>query len=198
IRERQPHLERGFRIQSTYTTFRYRLESAECRPERGLDQALSERMGGKIPLPRTGGAPERAPASLEDRGARCQPRRAANCSCICGTSAIPGGRQARLPRNRCGQMPDLPGERMPFGSMASFNFSWKRRIAWSLNVYISATLSMNAMCVRYSAQPFSAETSTKRSKISRLCLFCSLSRDIGKPNSSTRARGLYDHGSAAN
>jgi hypothetical protein len=32
-------------------------------------------------------------------------------------------------RNRRGQIPDLPGDRMPFGSIASFNASWKRRVA---------------------------------------------------------------------
>src|SRR6187200_1424650 len=62
----------GARASRHTTTFRYRLESAECRPERGLLQALSERVGGKIPLPRTGGAPKRAGISLEDRGAPCQ------------------------------------------------------------------------------------------------------------------------------
>jgi len=63
---------------------------------------------------------------------------------------------------------------------------------------MSATLSMKATCVRYSAQPFAADTSTSLSKIRRLFLFCSTFFDIGKPNSNTSARGLYDHGSAAN
>jgi len=36
---------------------------------------------------------------------------------------------AQASRKRRGQMPDLPGDRMPFGSTASFRVSWKRRIA---------------------------------------------------------------------
>jgi hypothetical protein len=35
-------------------------------------------------------------------------------------------------RNRLGQIPDLPGDKMPFGSIASFNVSWNRRVTWLL------------------------------------------------------------------
>ena len=47
----------------------------------------------------------------------------------------------RIDRNAAGQTPARPGEMMPFGSMASFNVSLKRRSAKLLNEYWSATSS---------------------------------------------------------
>ena len=49
-----------------------------------------------------------------------------------------------------GQMPDFPGDRMPFGSSASLMRSLKRRYAWSLNPYWSEARSMKSMWARYS------------------------------------------------
>src|SRR6185503_4492263 len=47
----------------------------------------------------------------------------------------------RIERKFAGQTPARPGEMMPFGSMASFNCSVKRRSTKSLNEYWSATSS---------------------------------------------------------
>ena len=41
----------------------------------------------------------------------------------------------RIDRNAAGQTPARPGDRMPFGSIASFNVSLKRRSTKSLNEY---------------------------------------------------------------
>src|SRR5207344_3523701 len=52
-----------------------------------------------------------------------------------------------------GQMPCLPGIRMPFGSSASLIVSVKRRYAWLLKLYWSAARSIKSRCARYSPYP---------------------------------------------
>ena len=55
-------------------------------------------------------------------------RRTYRCPTICPSpSAAPDGAQPRRSRIELGQMPCLPGERMPFGSSASLIVSVKRR-----------------------------------------------------------------------
>jgi len=50
-----------------------------------------------------------------------------------------------LPLRRCrGQMPCLPGDRIPLGSSASLIVSLKRRYAWWLNEYWSLARSMKS------------------------------------------------------
>ena len=53
-------------------------------------------------------------------------------------------------RSARGQIPCLPGDRMPLGSSASLIVSLKRRYAWSLKPYWSAARSMKSRCARYS------------------------------------------------
>lgn len=45
------------------------------------------------------------------------------------TDGTPHAAYARPGRSRAGQIPFFPGERIPFGSIASFICSWKRRNA---------------------------------------------------------------------
>jgi len=45
------------------------------------------------------------------------------------TNGTPHAAHARPGRSRAGQIPFFPGARIPFGSIASFSCSWKRRNA---------------------------------------------------------------------
>ena len=54
------------------------------------------------------------------------------------------------PRYRLGQMPDLPGARIPFGSRQSLSLLLKRASAPSFQLNVAATASISEVCVRYS------------------------------------------------
>ena len=98
-------------------------------------------------------------------------------------------------RKRRGQIPDLPGDKMPFGSTASFNVSWKRRIAWSLNEYDVRDL-VHERDVRAIFGPTVRRRHLDEA-LEDLRGSGGSARGRAKsasPNSSTSARGLYDHG----
>ena len=87
-------------------------------------------------------APTTSSASVTRSGT--DPRRSTSARSRTGAARPPRRSQRRL----AGQMPCLPGERMPLGSRASLSFSLTRRWMWSLKSSWSATRSMWWMLVR--------------------------------------------------
>src|SRR5690606_963853 len=72
----------------------------------------------------------------------CRRQRGAEECCECDRRARGRHHASLLPRSCFGQMPDLPGERTPFGSSASLILSCIFIRALSFQLYVPAIMSM--------------------------------------------------------
>ena len=98
---------------------------------------VARRAGGPLPaLPRSTAGESCAWAEAGTR--RTRPATPAAIAKRCAVIVVAPPCSYRF---AAGETPARPGERMPFGSMASFSVSLKRRSAWLLKEYWSATSS---------------------------------------------------------